>query len=87
VNRDTIQGRALTRLEAELDAHYKTLPLWSVPRPEARFAVLAAFDLSLHPLVLTSLHAATNPFAAQRHKAPARRAHLRAAVPPRGAVA
>jgi hypothetical protein len=35
---------AFRRLEAELDAHYKTLPLFKVPVGNAVYAVVAAFD-------------------------------------------
>lgn len=69
MSRETPAGKALTRLEAELDAYHRTLPLWAVPRPQARFAVLAAFDMTMLPLVMRSPLAGTDLFTSQRHKA------------------
>lgn len=38
MSRETPEGQILTKFEAMLDSHYRTLPLWSQSRPEAILA-------------------------------------------------
>src|SRR4051812_28824673 len=68
MSRETPEGRLLTKFEGLLDTHHKALPLWSQPRPEAVFATLAAFDLTMLPIAIGAAGAGPNPYAMQKVK-------------------
>ena len=68
MSRQTPEGRILTKFEAMLDSHHRTLPLWSQPRPEAIFASLAAFDLMMLPISIGMIGTGPDPFAVQKVK-------------------
>lgn len=65
---DATAEQVLRRFEATLDAHHRSLPLWSRPREEAIFATLAAFDLMMLPLFLGLMGAGPRPQAVQKIK-------------------
>lgn len=68
MRRDTPEGQLLTEYEARLDEFHRTLSLWTRPRPPARFALLAAFDL-LNAVVPLSIAATSpRPFVVQKVK-------------------
>src|SRR5260370_40309594 len=68
MSRNTPEGQILTKFEAVLDLHHRTLPLWQEPRPEAIFATLAAFDLMMLPLTIGLVGAGRNPHTIQKIK-------------------